>query len=459
MAFFGLAFARAWVSLVFVVPEASSPFSALPHGLFDVGYIACSIVAVAFARRIVPYARRRWAIPATLGGMLLASLAFVAGPAVSPPVAPVLAAAAAVLGGAAFLSCALLNAEAFVGVSVLRIALYLAGYNLLGSVLVFFLDGLDAVHTALAVLGLPVVAVSLFRAAWDSLPACDRQKAGYPRYVFPWKLIALFALVSFVYGLRSESLAAGAGRHASLSTALVAAIVFAAAYFFPQRFDVARLCRAPLPVILCGVLLLPVEGIVGQVVSSYLVSAGFTLMTLLVSILLYDMSKRTGVAIVPLMAAKSATQAFVLAGGALSGWLDGAAGALGGTAAVAVVCVALTAAFFLLFSERELTERFGIRVLAQGSLDEGERCEAGILSRCGELTRDHRLTPREEEVLRELAQRKASKEIMRNLVIAPGTLKAHTRHIYEKLGVHSREELYALLEGSRSEESASAASR
>ena len=48
---------------------------------------------------------------------------------------------------------------------------------------------------------------------------------------------------------------------------------------------------------------------------------------------------------------------------------------------------------------------------------------------------------------------------MRNLVIAPGTLKAHTRHIYEKLGVHSREELYALLEGSRSEESASAASR
>ncbi len=88
MAFFGLAFARAWVSLVFVVPEASSPFSALPHGLFDVGYIACSIVAVAFARRIVPYARRRWAIPATLGGMLLASLAFVAGPAVSPPQPP-----------------------------------------------------------------------------------------------------------------------------------------------------------------------------------------------------------------------------------------------------------------------------------------------------------------------------------------------------------------------------------
>ena len=125
-----------------------------------------------------------------------------------------------------------------------------------------------------------------------------------------------------MYGLRSESLAAGAGRHASLSTALVAAAVFVAASFFPPRFDVARLCRAPLPVILCGVLLLPVEGIVGQVVSSYLVSAGFTLTTLLVSILLYDMSKRTGVAIVPLMAAKSATQVFVLAGGgSRDGWM------------------------------------------------------------------------------------------------------------------------------------------
>lgn len=81
---------------------------------------------------------------------------------------------AAVLGGAAFLSCTLLNAEAFVGVSILRIALYLAGYNLLGSVLVFFLDDLDAVHTALAVFGLPVVTVALIHAALESLPACDR---------------------------------------------------------------------------------------------------------------------------------------------------------------------------------------------------------------------------------------------------------------------------------------------
>lgn len=81
LAFFGLAFARAWVSFVFVVPEASAPFPALSHGLFDAGYIVCSVGAVAFARRIVPYARRRWAIPATLGGMLLASLAFIAGPA------------------------------------------------------------------------------------------------------------------------------------------------------------------------------------------------------------------------------------------------------------------------------------------------------------------------------------------------------------------------------------------
>ncbi len=447
IAFFGMAFARAWVSLVFVLPAPGVPFAALSHDLFDLAYIAVAVAVAVFGRRLVPLAAKRWAFPIVLGGMLLASLAFVLGPLLPQPAAGALAAVAALLGGASFLGCTLLNAEALAGVSVLRIALYLSGYNLLGSVLVFFLEGSGALRTAVVVFALPVAAVALVHGAWASLPKRDRQRADYPRYRFPWKLIALFGICSFVYGLRSASLAAGAGRHASLSTALVSGAVFCAAYFFPQRFDVARLCRAPVPIMICGVLLLPAEGLLGQAVSSYLVSIAFTLMTFLVGVLLFDMAKRTGVAIVPLMAAKSAMQVFVLAGSALSGWLGAFGGGVDGLVAPFIVCVALAGAFFLLFSERDLTEHFGIRVLEEGSLAAGERRASDLLARCGELTRAYRLTPREEEVLREMAQRKGTKEIMRNLVIAPGTLKAHTRHIYEKTGVHTREELYTLLDG------------
>ena len=36
--------------------------------------------------------------------------------------------------------------------------------------------------------------------------------------------------------------------------------------------------------------------------------------------------------------------------------------------------------------------------------------------------------------------------IERDLFIANGTAKAHVRHIYQKLDIHSREELFALLD-------------
>ena len=48
-------------------------------------------------------------------------------------------------------------------------------------------------------------------------------------------------------------------------------------------------------------------------------------------------------------------------------------------------------------------------------------------------------------MLRELARRKDNQSIAQNLLIAPGTLKAHTRHIYEKMGIHTRSELNGLL--------------
>ena len=36
--------------------------------------------------------------------------------------------------------------------------------------------------------------------------------------------------------------------------------------------------------------------------------------------------------------------------------------------------------------------------------------------------------------------------IERDLFIANGTAKAHVRHIYQKLDIHSRDELFALLD-------------
>ncbi len=50
------------------------------------------------------------------------------------------------------------------------------------------------------------------------------------------------------------------------------------------------------------------------------------------------------------------------------------------------------------------------------------------------------LTQRELQVMEQLAQRRMDKEIAQTLVISPLTVKAHTEHIYRKLGVKSRQE-------------------
>jgi DNA-binding CsgD family transcriptional regulator len=49
-----------------------------------------------------------------------------------------------------------------------------------------------------------------------------------------------------------------------------------------------------------------------------------------------------------------------------------------------------------------------------------------------------RLTPREQQVLEWVAEGKTNAEIAQILVAAPGTVRKHLEHIYEKLGVHTR---------------------
>ncbi|MDQ5853948.1 MAG: response regulator transcription factor [Chloroflexota bacterium] len=52
--------------------------------------------------------------------------------------------------------------------------------------------------------------------------------------------------------------------------------------------------------------------------------------------------------------------------------------------------------------------------------------------------RSERLTPREQEVLRLLAQGKTNREIAAVLVLSPGTVKIHVERIIAKLGVSDR---------------------
>ncbi len=59
------------------------------------------------------------------------------------------------------------------------------------------------------------------------------------------------------------------------------------------------------------------------------------------------------------------------------------------------------------------------------------------------------LTPREEEVLRMIAQGLTNQEIAEHFFLGLNTVKTHRLHVYQKLGLHTRAELvaYALKRG------------
>lgn len=71
--------------------------------------------------------------------------------------------------------------------------------------------------------------------------------------------------------------------------------------------------------------------------------------------------------------------------------------------------------------------------------------------RCAVVAREHNLTPRETDVLELLARGRDLAFMEEKFVLSRNTVKMHIRHVYEKLGVHSKQEVINLMEAQHSE--------
>ncbi len=111
-------------------------------------------------------------------------------------------------------------------------------------------------------------------------------------------------------------------------------------------------------------------------------------------------------------------------------------------------------AFSRLFGFREGVLPDGAGAVSDGARIDSEaedRMEAepagdGIARRCEELRLSCGLSPRECEVLNLLARGRSSTYIADELFVSRETVKVHIKHIYEKLGVHSRTQLLDLFQ-------------
>lgn len=101
--------------------------------------------------------------------------------------------------------------------------------------------------------------------------------------------------------------------------------------------------------------------------------------------------------------------------------------------------------------------RRGVTPTRSAELFEGEQTTDGLgAARCAKVDRVAvacGLGEREKEVLTLLLEGCSASEVASAMVVANGTAKSHIRHVYKKLGVHSRDELFEKLGIEREEKS------
>ena len=114
---------------------------------------------------------------------------------------------------------------------------------------------------------------------------------------------------------------------------------------------------------------------------------------------------------------------------------------------VAVMLLVLVA--YILFGLRGFSLRATIEgvVPPEPDIEIHVSADEVFAERCAQVASDHQLTPREAEVFEMLARGRNREYIEERLSVSRNTVKAHVKHIYAKLDIHSHQELIDLVEG------------
>lgn len=444
--FLGLAFARAWVALLFADPLSPGYGSGWGTSFFDIAYVGCALAAIVGFRRVIPLTARRWPWMLSAALMTVASVGFVADGWLG--LGEGAAAVVSLTGGSGFLLYTLVNAEVLATQALRSVILYLSAGRILSWVLTFFFSDMGFDRVAVAAVALPFVALAMTRAALDRVPERNRPLDTCPRFSMPWILLALMGVYSFVYGLHQGTLAPGVGRYASLFNAALALLIVLLVLLAPGKLSFRVLCNVPAVFLACGFLLMSLEGALVGVVADMLIALAFDVAKITVVFLFYDMSRRLGISIVVLSASLAAVEVFGLAGNGVAFLLAQAeAGAAAGTLAHAVIIALAFAVGVMALTRRDAFSDWGARLTDpdEGGEDAGVPNEA-IAERCERMADQWGLTAREREVLGLVARGLTSRQVQDALFIAEGTFKTHMRHIYEKSGVRGQKQLRLLLQ-------------
>jgi DNA-binding CsgD family transcriptional regulator len=448
--FFGLGLYRAWIELVYVRPLLETPAHQIAgHDVYDISMLVILLLCACFAKRLIPLFKRRGVTVLCLALMTLGTvLSFLS--LLAPPLATTTAAyVAAISSGAGTAFIILYWSELYSCLNPLKVAFYYSGSLLLAALVIGLFMGLTDSYYIFGALLLPGISLLLLYKSYrfiepENLPRCNSGISS-----FPWKPTALMAIYGFAYGLHETGLYAFGGPHSSFGTVASAAMVFLGIILIPNRFSLAITYRIALPLMVCGFLLVPSFSW-SQELSHFCIAASFTSFSILTMLILSNISYRFGVGAVWLFGIERGVRALAqVIGRFTSSAIPGSTDLTSESHIIftVTVVVLVIAATIILLGEKELSSKWGINFLRSSVGDEGEDVfERHVLADiCARISREYNLSARESEILLLLGRKKSLPSIEAELFIANGTVKAHIRHIYGKLGIHRRQELFDML--------------
>ncbi|WP_080800751.1 helix-turn-helix transcriptional regulator [Arabiibacter massiliensis] len=274
--------------------------------------------------------------------------------------------------------------------------------------------------------------------------AAARPKAFLP---FGHQVFIYLALFNFAHGYLLSFASTGASTPGALFTVATIAVIVLALIARKGRMFPDALFSVSVLFVIGGILLAPIAEVEGDL-AAVLLSSGVACFNLLYLYTLLVISAKNQINTIPVLAWGACVEGVFMLAGEWSGTTilslfasDHAAVSMLSIAVVMVIlaCILFTVRSFSFDRTIDGIEPDDALELSAHSARWENRCEE-IAERCG-------LTPRECEVFRLLARGRNSPYIQKELVITNNTVKAHVKHIYQKLGVSSHQELIDLVDG------------
>lgn len=440
MPLLGLGLYRVWLNVLFDPDPPGMPGGLfVSQNAFDVIMVAALLACALFARRLTPLYPKRAAGPAALALMLASTLAGW-GSAWFPAAGAALRWACTVAGALGTALVILLWSEAYGKLNPVRICLCYSWSLVLGAALGWVLDGMDALRLPVVTCVLPLASLACLRACYRTGAVDTSQADGWARFSFPWKPVLVIAVYSFAYGLIQSSITDVSRSNESFGTLACALVVAALVALGRDKVDFSLLYGTVLPFMSAVLLILAALPEWGAWTKNLLANWGYTASQIFIMTMAGAICYRWGASAVWLFGLERAVRQLAMMAG------RGVAGAVAaaGASTTPVVVVAVLTATLVVLRESRLDSAWGVQIEADQA--EPERSQPvekrySLSQACAELARRRNLSQREGEVLLLLAQHKTVHQIEAELYIAHGTVKAHVNHIYQKLGVHTREEL------------------